>query len=409
MTAGVETNIQSDSGSHAKPLLFLHVPKTAGTSFILALQNLFGDRRVTRLDFNASGFESDIERCASGAAPEIACLTGHVPVQYFTPHWNEFVPFTMLRHPVRRVFSLYRFLKTTLRTQEQLDHHGLRPGFGFMDFIACRHPRVHGQTNNGMVRFLCGDKAANDPEADAFWSGEKDTEFLLSALEVLKHVPFGMTEHMQETSILIKKLFEIPFDLEIARENESKPDDTNQDVTYIQKVVEKNALDLALYERALSLFWDRFGHQYCLGTPIPPVVFRPVLGVQYPLDQVEGRQGFYNYERTGFAWLGPAGRGTIYFLAPAELCHVNIKLYSITKEYASNNITIKIDGINVPFEISNQDQNWNNITTSTFKSSRRIMKLEIISPFTIPIQYINPGAMDRRGLSVAVSNITFVL
>ena len=33
----------------AKPVLFLHIPKTAGTSFLLMLQNTFGDSRVRRI------------------------------------------------------------------------------------------------------------------------------------------------------------------------------------------------------------------------------------------------------------------------------------------------------------------------------------------------------------------------
>lgn len=407
MTALVETNTQPDRSARTPPLLFLQIPKTAGTSFILTLQNLFGDRRVTRLDFNEPSFESVIEQCAAGAKPDIACLTGHVPAQYFRPHWNRFVPFTILRHPVRRVFSLYRFLKRTLRSPEQLAEHGLLPGFDFMDFISCQHPRVYVQTHNGMVRFLCGNPTASDPNAEGFWSRAKDLGFLSSSLELLNRIPFGIVEDMDETSAAMKYAFNIPFDLEIAHENETTPGEEEESVIHIQKIIEQNSLDLTLYERAVSIFRARAGSRYNPGPPNRSVVYHPTLGVASPLDLVEGRQGFHEYESESFAWLGPAGRGAVYFVAPAPLYRVSMKVYSITGDYPVDRLTIKIDGREVPFEIKRHETKWNEIMTRSLTSSGKITKIEISSPYSIPVKHINPSSRDRRFLSVAVSNICF--
>jgi hypothetical protein len=406
---GVENENQPGRGMSPRPLLFLHVPKTAGTSFILALQNLFGDRRVTRLDLDEPGFESTIERCAAGLEPGIACLTGHVPAYFFAAHWDRFVPFTILRHPVRRVFSLYRFLRRNLQTPRQFEEHGLAPGFGFEDFISCRHPRVYGQTNNGMVRFLCGKAAASDPAADAYWSVEEDPGFLTASLAVLQDISFGIVESMDETRLLIGKSFRIPFELEINRENVTTRDGVEKDVGNIRKVIERNTLDLALYERAASLFRERLENRHNLGAGIPSVVFRPAPGETWPLDRVEGRQGFYEYEPSGFAWLGPAGRGAIHFVAPAARCRASIKLYAITKDYPVGRLAVRIDGKDVSFELKKPEPHWSEITTSDFASSGTIMKLEIVSPYTIPVEYINPSSRDRRRLSVAVSSISFTV
>ena len=267
---------------------------------------------MTRLDLNEPGTKPAIERCAAGLEPDMACLTGHIPAHFFTAHWDRFVPFTILRHPVRRVFSLYRFLKRNLQSAQQLEEHGLAPGFSFLDFVSCRHPRVYGQTSNGMVRFLCGDAAASDPATEAYWSIEKDPRFLLASLEVLTRLSFGVTESLEETRVLLEKSFQIPFELEISHENETTHDGVEKDIGYIQRIIELNPLDLALYERATSLFRERFENRHNLGLAIPSVVFRPTPGATQPIDQVEGRQGFYEYEPSGFAWLGPAGRGAIH-------------------------------------------------------------------------------------------------
>src|SRR4051794_2276378 len=41
--------LEAERLSRAKPLLFLHIPKTGGSSFLTVLGNVFGERRVRRL------------------------------------------------------------------------------------------------------------------------------------------------------------------------------------------------------------------------------------------------------------------------------------------------------------------------------------------------------------------------
>ena len=84
-----------------------------------------------------------------------------------------------------------------------------------------------------------------------------------------------------------------------------------------------------------------------------------------------------------------------------------MKLYSITPDYPVNRLAIRVDGQEVPFETRNLEPHWNQITTAAFASPCKTMRLEVISPYTVPVEYINPSSKDRRRLSLAVSNISF--
>src|SRR3546814_14042200 len=73
-----------------RPILFLHIPKTAGTSFLLTLKNVFGDDRVRRITVIDSGTSAVIEKIALKEMSQLSCLIGHLPVSDFYGHFDSF-------------------------------------------------------------------------------------------------------------------------------------------------------------------------------------------------------------------------------------------------------------------------------------------------------------------------------
>ncbi|PYJ72256.1 MAG: hypothetical protein DME72_08325, partial [Verrucomicrobia bacterium] len=84
---------------------------------------------------------AQIDRIVSDEIQDIDCLVGHFPIHVFAKHLDTFRPFTILRDPVDRVMSLFRFLKRA--PQSETERLELREGFGFDDFIESRVPEIY--------------------------------------------------------------------------------------------------------------------------------------------------------------------------------------------------------------------------------------------------------------------------
>ena len=403
--------VDAEKLSRAKPMLFLHIPKTGGSSFLTALGNVFGERRVRRLRCADEMAQAQIERIVSDEIQDIDCLVGHFPIHAFAKCLDMFRPFTILRDPVDRVMSLFRFLKRA--PQSETERLELREGFGFDDFIESRVPENYAQTRNLMCRMLCGDAEMSDPLAAAFWQPRDPGALVDQALATLRAIDFGLVEDMQSTLALAQHACATKFNLGEYHTNASGVPGAEWTAHNIQRIVDLNTLDVALYHEAKVLFYTRvrnvsaFGRMSADGTPSLSVL-RVQPGHEISVNDIPGRRGFHEFEPGGgFAWLAANQTVLIGFLAPPKLLRLRMTLYCVTDRFPAEEIEVTLNGTRLTHRVTPIEGKWVSLETEAFRPNEKLNVLTLSPPYVIPVRFLHPASRDDRYLSVALEKLVF--
>ena len=404
--------VDAERRSQAKPVLFLHIPKTGGSSFLTVLGNVFGERRVRRLRGTEEMAPAHIDRILSDEIQDIDCLAGHFPIHAFAKCLDTFRPFTILRDPVDRVMSLFRFLKRA--PQNETERLELREGFGFDDFIESRVPENYAQTRNSMCRMLCGDAEMSDPSAAAFWQPRDAGALVDQALATLRGIDFGLVEEMQSTLALAQHAFATRFDLGEYRTNASDAPGAEWTAHNIQRIVDLNTLDVALYHEAKVLFYTRVRNVSALGrmsadsTPSLSVL-RVQPGQRISVNDIPGRRGFHEFEPGGgFAWLAANQAVLIGFLAPPKMLRLRMTLYCVTDRFPAEEIEVTLNGTRLTHRVEPMEGNWVSLETEAFRPNENLNVLTLSPPYVIPVRFLRRASKDDRYLSVALEKLVFL-
>lgn len=231
----------------APPFLFLHIPRTAGTTLNRLLERRFAPETVLSLysrDDFARNAVIDRERLAG-----LRLIEGHVLLsdyEAFTFYDTPVRAFTFLREPVSRVISEYFFLRTWPRQHL----YGLlnEPGMSLAAYVTSEHKLLRYKGANFMTRVLSGLDPGAEPEA---------------ALERAKanlrdrFVCFGLTERFDESLLLLADVLGLT-DLLYERQNVlRRPEGKRATAEERALVAARNRLDAALYAFGTALFAER--------------------------------------------------------------------------------------------------------------------------------------------------------
>lgn len=239
-------------------LLFIHIPKTAGTSLRFVLERFYEKEEIDLI------YEEKIKEFKN--LPEFERSNKKVYFGHFPYGLHNYIPqpyiyATILREPIERVVSLYSYV------YKDPTH----PFYGKFDFTKIPISRfvesgITLETDNEQTRFLSG----IDPEF-----GQCSSEMLETAKENLRKdfLVVGLSEYFDETVLLLKLALGWKIPLQESLKNflfsTSSPyyEKTNVSKHRINKeelltddlnaIIKYNEFDIQLYSYAEKLFFEQ--------------------------------------------------------------------------------------------------------------------------------------------------------
>ena len=212
-------------------IVFLHIPKTAGSTFQFILENTFGLSACHSNHAKKPVFQQDDFAFAQKFFPRMKSLAGHNlldPLALDLP-----APFhvTFLREPVARTFSHFQDSVLTARKT-----------WTFEEFLQQTHDD---QVDNLHVRLMAGELNLD------------------KAKKYLEHCDFvGLTEKFDLSLHILQKLSPLTLNLNYKRRRTARTNAVRQpvdtDPRMIELAREHNRLDLALYDFAVREIFPKF-------------------------------------------------------------------------------------------------------------------------------------------------------
>lgn len=210
-------------------IVFLHIPKTAGSTFQFILENTFGLSACHADHAKQKVFRQADFDFAQKFFPAMKSLAGHSLLDPLALNVPDPFHITFLREPVARSFSHYQ---DTILTGGKT--------WTFEEFLQQSH-----NADNLHVRLMSGDCNLD------------------KAKKYLERCDFvGLTEKFDLSLHMLEKLTPLPLNLNYKRRRVANRDDIRKKVVSDPRMIElareHNQLDLALYDFALKEIFPKF-------------------------------------------------------------------------------------------------------------------------------------------------------
>ncbi|PJF40259.1 MAG: hypothetical protein CUN54_05900 [Phototrophicales bacterium] len=224
-------------------LVYLHIPKTAGTSFVHILKQHFEENKIMQQPFMTLP-KVDAESLAG-----YDLISGHFTYDILKFISRPHFIITMLRHPIDRVLSYYGFV----REMPKNPVHEYANEFPFDQFIDLPHKAIRWHVYNQMTAMLSNITMWDEPPT------EDDLQLAKQNLQEMAFV--GMTEFFDESVRLLNYTFHWHDNAsQIPRHNITRNRQQRAQVApnVLERLAKYNQLDLELHQFAVGLFRQRY-------------------------------------------------------------------------------------------------------------------------------------------------------
>lgn len=265
---------------------FLHIPKSAGTSFSNCLRRLYKANRFKRNAFVFLGdFERDLQRynaLTEAERSKLVLVSGHVPLITGIPAIDELPTITFLRDPVTRVKSLCQHISEGKVWNVDANQN--------MD--ALLNDPCNIWIDNLQTRTLLGNAGYELPNAS-------EDAIVAQAMEVLENrlACFGITEHFDDSLLLFKHTLgwtSYPVYTKLNQKSERKLLQFSE--AHIRTIRDRNTIDAKVYQGASQLFQSRLAEcAEVIDKSRKAFIFRqrlfgPILGVYQIYHKLQSRR-----------------------------------------------------------------------------------------------------------------------
>jgi hypothetical protein len=222
-------------------IVFMHIPKTAGTTLRLLIEQNYKIWEIYR--------ENKETPEKIKILPYIKCIQGHQPFGYHDIHDRTPTYITMLRDPVQRVISEYYYIKVARPHDPYIFDKIWEENLSLEDYVNSTDEKFLLRTQNMQTRFASGSLSLDKIDL------EKAKENLMNHFSVV-----GITEMFDQSILAMKKIFgwkNISYEKRVV--NNARPREIQYPQELIDRIKEKNKLDQALYDWAKFLFINTHG------------------------------------------------------------------------------------------------------------------------------------------------------
>ncbi|HFC31017.1 MAG TPA: hypothetical protein ENJ44_08255 [Oceanospirillales bacterium] len=222
------------------PLRFLHIPKTAGTTFAQILEQVYrGEKKFqftgnSRADIDAFNSMSSIQQ------QQVKLYTGHAPIHTSIKFIDQCETITLLRDPISRVKSFCQHVSEGKSAYLRMKFPP--ENFDLDKFLHSEILELHNLQTKMLVN--TGASAVN-------FQMPADEALRLALGNLFNHISvFGLLEHFDESLILFKQKFN--WDLPTYTISNTKDKDRllHFEKHHIDRIIAINQLDIELYQRA---------------------------------------------------------------------------------------------------------------------------------------------------------------
>lgn len=241
-------NKLSKGAEQEKTVIFVHIPKTGGTTFKTIIERQYKSQSVFLFKRPPERSLAEFKELPEAKKREIKFIQGHMRfgLHEFFPQQCTYI--TILRDPVDRIISLYYFI---LRNPKNAVHNEVvSRNMSLKDWVSSGITTL---VNNNHTRFLCTTEAVTK-------DGQCSTEMLESAKKNIQErfAVVGLMERYDETLLLLKRNLGWKTPLYI-KSNVTKNRPVKETISKdtIEMIERYNELDIELYRYGRERFEEQ--------------------------------------------------------------------------------------------------------------------------------------------------------